>query len=234
MSAPLPLVLLPGVLCDEATWRPVVDRLEEPHWLVPEYPAAPDIGELAEAVLAEAPPRFDLAGHSMGGYIALEIMRRAPDRVARLALLSASPFADGDEARANRLALVDKVAAGGFDEIAQTMARFVIPKTADEFERLRKDFAAVARRTGAEAFMQHQRAVAGRRDQTGLLGSIACSCLLIGAQDDKVTPISGLDALAKGLGDAETLRLSEGGHLLTWTRPDAVAAALTTWRKRPA
>lgn len=233
MSDPLPLVLLPGVLCDAAAWRPVVDRLDEPHWLVPEYPAAADIGDLAEAVLAESPPRFDLAGHSMGGYIALEIMRRAPGRVARLALLSTSPFADNEEARANRLALVDKVAAGGFDETAQTMARFVIPKTSDDFERLRKDFAAVARRTGAEAFMQHQRAVAGRRDQTGLLETIACPCLLIGAEDDKVTPISGLDCLAENLRDAEALRLSEGGHLLTWTRPDAVAAALADWRKRP-
>lgn len=233
MSPSLPLVMLPGVLCDAAAWRPVADQLDDIDWRVPAYPAADGLGDIADAVLAASPDRFDLAGHSMGGYIALEIVRRAPDRVARLALLSTSPFADSDEARESRLALVDKVAAGGFDEIAQMMARFVIPKTVENAEALREDFVAMARGTGAEAFMNHQRAVAGRRDQTGMLGAIACPCLLIGAEDDKVTPIAGLEALADGIADAETVRLASGGHLLTWTRPDDVAAALASWRDRP-
>lgn len=234
MTDRLPLVLLPGVLCDEAAWRPVTNRLSDTIWIVPGYAAADDIGALAEAVLAAVPARFDLAGHSMGGYVALEMMRRAPDRAARLALLSTSPFADSDEARANRFALIDKVEAGGFEEVAQTMARFVIPKSAANAERLRDDFVAVARRTGAETFVRHQRAVAGRRDQTDLLQSIACPTLLIGAEDDKVTPIGGLEALASGIRGAEPLRLPKGGHLLTWTRPDDVAAALSTWRNRTA
>ncbi len=233
MSPSLSLVLLPGVLCDAATWRPVVDRLDDTDWHVPAYPAADALGDIADAVLATAPDRFDLAGHSMGGYIALEIVRRAPDRVARLALLSTSPFADSDEARAGRLALVDKVAAGGFEDIAQMMARFVIPKTVENAAALREEFVAVARGTGEEAFMRHQRAVAARRDQTDTLGAIACPCLLIGAEDDKVTPIAGLEALADGIADAETVRLASGGHLLTWTRPDQVATALASWRDRP-
>ncbi len=234
MSDRLPLVLLPGVLCDAAAWKPVIDRLDAPDRMVPEYPAADDIGALAEAVLAAAPERFDLAGHSMGGYIALEIMRHAPERVARLALLSTSPFADSEEARTNRLALVDKVAEGGFAEIAQMMARFVIPKTAVNAEQLREEFLAVAMRTGADAFAQHQRAVAGRRDQTGLLAGITCPCLLIGAEDDKVTPIAGLNALAEGIRGADAVRLPDGGHLLTWTRPVDVASAIAAWREKPA
>lgn len=233
MSASHPLVLLPGVMSDDAAWAPVVDRLSGASTMVPAYPAADDLGALADAVLDAAPERFDLAGHSMGGYIALEIMRRAADRVSRLALLSTSPFADGDDARANRFALVDKALAGGFDEIAAMMARFVIPKTAADAERLRADFEVVAKRTGADAFVAHQRAIAGRQDRTDVLPTIACPTLLVGAEDDKITPIEGIEALAAGIAGATTVRLPTGGHLPMWTEPDAVTEAMTAWRSRP-
>lgn len=225
-----PIVFLPGLLCDAEGWQPVIDRLQPGNAYAPSYPAMDNLPAIAAAVLADAPAQFDLAGHSMGGYLALEIMRQSPGRVSRLALVSTSARADSPEASSGRTALIEKAASGGFNDIAETMARFVIPKTTEKMEIRRAAFADMARRVGAEAFIQHTKAIAARPDLTGLLDGIACPSLAIGAENDRITPIDGIDQLGETMPNAKTFRLETGGHLILWTRAQDIADQLATWR----
>lgn len=225
-----PIVFLPGLLCDAAGWQPVIDCLQPLNAHAPIYPPEDNLPAIAATVLADAPPQFDLAGHSMGGYLALEIMRQAPARVSRLALVSTSARADSPDASSGRSALIEKAAGGGFDDIAETMARFVIPKTTEDMETRRAAFAAMARRIGAETFIQHTKAIAARPDLTGLLTGIDCLGLAIGAADDRITPIDGIDQLGEVMPNARTARFDSGGHLLLWTRAQEIADQLAEWR----
>lgn len=225
-----PIVFLPGLLCDAEGWQPVIDCLQPSNAHAPNYPPEDNLPAVAQSVLADAPARFDLAGHSMGGYLALEIMRQAPARVSRLALVSTSARADSPEASDGRTALIAKAGSGGFNDIAETMARFVIPKTTEDMEARRAAFADMARRIGAETFIQHTKAIAARPDLTGLLDSIDCPSLAIGAENDRITPIDGIEQLGDLMPNSRTIRFETGGHLVLWTRARDIADQLAKWR----
>lgn len=225
-----PIVFLPGLLCDSAGWRPVIDHFQSLNTHLPDYPADDNLPAIAKSVLADAPAQFDLAGHSMGGYLALEIMRQAPGRVSRLAMVSTSALADSPEASNGRAALIAKASDGGFNDIAETMARFVIPKTTEEMETRRAAFAYMARRIGAETFIQHTKAIAGRPYLSALLDGIDCPSLAIGAENDRITPIDGIEQLGDLMPNSRTVRFETGGHLVLWTRPGDIADQLAKWR----
>jgi len=225
-----PIVFLPGLLNDAAGWRPVINLLQSTNSVVASYPPEDNLPAIADGVLSAAPAQFDLAGHSMGGYLALEIMRQEPGRVSRLALVSTSAQADTQEARDGRAALIAKATGGGFGDIAEMMARFVMPKSTDNIDGKRAAFVDMARRIGAEMFVNHTKAIAGRTDLTGLLADITCPSMAIGAADDRITPIDGIEQLANSMPNARTVRFETGGHLILWTRAEELSTQLTQWR----
>lgn len=226
-----PLVLLPGLLCDAALWAPqvsVLRGLADPI-MIGDLTRNDSIGGMAEAVLAQAPPRFALAGLSMGGYCAFEIMRRAPERVTRLALLDTSARPDTDEQRARRRGLIELAEKGEFKGVTPRLLPLLIHPDRLGDEALKATVMGMAERVGKEAFLRQQKAIMGRPDSRPDLGRIACPTLVLVGRQDALTPVAVHEEMAAGIPGARLVIVEDCGHLSTLEKPEAVNAALEDW-----
>lgn len=221
----LPVVLLPGTLCDTALWAPTLERLGEHPAQVGDLTQDDAIAAMAERVLAAAPPRFALAGYSLGGIVALEIQRRAPDRVAGLALICANP---GPDLHPDRASLTRRAETGEFIAIVEEFiaSYFAGPPPVV----LAEEIDAMALRLGVEVFARQNQALAGRRDSRPLLPEIQTPTLIVRARDDTlVHPEIAAQCLAIRGAHLETIE--NCGHMLPLERPDILAAHLDVWLK---
>ena len=187
------------------------------------------LAAMADALLARTPPRFSLVGLSLGGYVAFEVLRRAPDRVARVALLDTTAAADTEARRAGRFADIAKVEAGGIDALIPELAgRWLLPA-----HRERADLvglmAAMARSVGAIGQRNQQRAMLGRPDSHPDLARVRVPTLVLCGEQDPVTPVADHAAIADGIAGARFERIADCGHLSTIERPDAVTQVLADW-----
>ncbi|KQP33683.1 alpha/beta hydrolase [Methylobacterium sp. Leaf104] len=229
----IPLVLLPGLLNDADLFRDQVAVLADiAACTVADLTRGETLDALAESVLAEAPETFALAGFSLGGYVAQEIVRRAPERVTRLALLDTSIRPDGQDRAATRRALDKAVRIPGrfhgFGD--RLLATYLDPAHLD-------DAAIVARirgmteRLGAEVFLRQNAIV--RRDGSETLRSLTCPLLVLCGASDAVTPPAmhrEMAALAPG---ARLVIVPGAGHMTPIEQPEAVAEALRAWLREP-
>jgi pimeloyl-ACP methyl ester carboxylesterase len=184
---------------------------------------------IAARILADAPPRFALAGLSMGGYIALEIIRQAADRVERLALLDTGARADTPEATAKRLANIALAESGRFTEVPETQWPLVVPPARRNDAALKRDYVAMCHDVGPEAFIRQQKAITARVDSRPLLATIRCPTLvLVGAQDE-LTPPFLAEEMAAGISGARLVKVPDCGHLSTMEQPEAVTRELVAW-----
>jgi pimeloyl-ACP methyl ester carboxylesterase len=225
------LVLLPGLLCDAALWAPQVRALRglaDPI-MIGDLTRHDTLAGMADAVLAEAPPRFALAGLSMGGYCAQEIMRRAPERVTRLALLDTSARADSDEQRARRRGLIELAQKGEFKGVTPRLLPLLIHPDRLEDEPLTQTVMGMAERIGKDAFLRQQKAIMGRPDGRPDLARIACPTLVLVGRQDALTPVALHEEIAAGIRGARLVVVEDSGHLTTLERPEPVNAALETW-----
>jgi pimeloyl-ACP methyl ester carboxylesterase len=229
----IPLLLLPGLLCDAALYAPEIAALGDI--------AAPIVGDLtrhdsiagmAAAMLAEMPEYFSLVGLSMGGYVAQEIMRQAPHRVGRLALLDTSARADSDEQHARRHGLVELAGKGHFKGVTPQLLPQLIGRDRLTDTALVDTIMAMAERVGHDAFLRQQTAIMGRPDGRADLGRIACPTLVLCGRDDAVTPVALHEEMAAAIPGAELVVVEDCGHLSTIERPEAVNAALRRWLGR--
>ncbi|WGF90147.1 alpha/beta fold hydrolase [Marinivivus vitaminiproducens] len=230
---PLPLVLLPGLLCDERLWAPQRDALSGVETIVPRLDQDVTVGHMAEHVLDGAPQRFALAGLSMGGYVALEIMRRAPERVERLALLDTQARADTDEARRRRRGLIALSEQGTFRGVTPRLLPMLIHERRQADKDLTGLIMAMADSIGQAGFVRQQQAIMARPDSRPDLGAIAVPTLVLAGKDDVLTPIEVQVEMAAAIPDADLVLLGDCGHLSTLERPDAVTAQLRLWLARP-
>ena len=230
MSAPAsPLVLAPGLLCDERLWRHQVEDLADP--VVADFTAGASVSEMARAVLDAAGPaeRFSLAGLSMGGYVALEVMRVAPERVERLALLDTSARADTPEQTRARRELMELSRAGRFAEVPRALfPRLVHPSRLEDGE-LRATVLDMAKAVGPEAFRRQEEAIIGRPDGRRDLARITCPTLILCGREDALTPPHLHEEMASLIPDATLTVVEDCGHLSTLERPQRVTEALRTW-----
>jgi pimeloyl-ACP methyl ester carboxylesterase len=229
----IPLLLLPGLLCDAALYAPEIAALDDI--------AAPIVGDLtrhdsiagmAAAMLAEMPEYFSLVGLSMGGYVAQEIMRQAPHRVGRLALLDTSARADSDEQHARRRGLIELAGKGHFKGVTPQLLPQLIGRDRLTDTALVDTIMAMAERVGHDAFLRQQTAIMGRPDGRADLGRIACPTLVLCGRDDAVTPVALHEEMAAAIPGAELVVVEDCGHLSTIERPEAVNAALRRWLGR--
>lgn len=225
-----PIVLIPGLLCTAEVFAPQIPAL---------WPYGPvtvastlegdSIAAMAAAILASAPPRFALAGFSMGGYLAHEILRRAPERVTRLALLSTSARADQPIQVEMRQALLEAATHGDYDTV---LANATL-NTAHVSLRRDPVFAATKRRMAADigraAFARQTAAVIGRPDSRRDLPSIAVPSLVLVGDSDPVTPPEFAREMAEAIPGAKLVIVPECGHTSPLERPEAVNAALRDW-----
>jgi len=232
MSEPTPLILLPGLLCDPQLWAPQVEALADiADCRVADMTLDDTIAGMAARVLADAPDRFSLAGLSMGGYAAFEVMRQAPERVERLALLDTSAKPDTPERTEGRLELVARAGAGAAEFAAVVeghLKTFVHPDRLSD-EPLMAAIRASAMNVGAEAYARQQGAIMARADQVPHLGAIPCPTLVLVGREDALTPVPEHELIADGIPGADLHVIEDCGHLTTLERPDAVNAALRAW-----
>lgn len=183
----------------------------------------------AQAILADAPPRFALAGLSMGGYIAFEIVRQAPERVLKLALLDTSARPDTAEQMEARRLRIGMAQAGDFATIPALMFPGLVHSSRTQDEELKAIVDAMAAETGPEAFIRQQTAIMGRPDSRPSLSAIRCPTLVAVGDGDQLTPPAIAQEIAQGIEGARLVVAPESGHLSTLERPEFMAYALAEW-----
>jgi pimeloyl-ACP methyl ester carboxylesterase len=226
-----PLVLIPGLLCDGALWRHQTEYLADVASVtVADVTHETAMAAMAESVLRQAPPgRFSLAGLSMGGYVALEIMRKAPERVAHLALLDTSARPDSDETRARRTAMIEQSEQGDFKGVtSRLIGQFIHPDRLGDLV-LTHAVTEMTARVGKDAFARQQRAIMGRPDSRARLGEIRVPTLVLVGREDGLTPLELHEELAARIPRAKLVIVEHSGHLTTMERPEAVTAVLRYW-----
>jgi pimeloyl-ACP methyl ester carboxylesterase len=186
---------------------------------------------IARRILAEAPPRFALAGLSMGGYIAFEILRQAAARVAKLALLDTGAGAEVPERTAQRKPLIALAQAGRFAEITDDQFPLLVHRTRHGDTALKAAVRAMNEETGPQAYCRQQHAIIRRPDSRPGLGAISCPTLVLVGDEDQLTPPALAHEMADAISGARLVVVPECGHLSTMERPQAVTQALLEWMR---
>jgi pimeloyl-ACP methyl ester carboxylesterase len=225
-----PLLLLPGLLCDDALWAHQVRHLGG-DIMVADLTLDDSLGAMAARVLAAAPPVFDLAGLSMGGYVAFEVLRRAPGRVARLCLLDTSARPDTEEQTARRRGLIDLAGRGQFKGVTPRLLPLLLHPDRLGDAPLAGAVMAMAERVGPDAFLRQQRAIMARPDSRPDLPGITVPTLVICGRQDALTPLEKSEEMAAAIPHARLAVIEDCGHLATMERPQAVTALMRLWRE---
>ena len=238
MSAPT-LMLLPGLLCDAEVWREQTAALHEARCVVPDWGRADSLVTMAQQVLAETPTeRFALAGHSMGGRVALEVLRLAPQRVERLALLDTGvdplPTGEaGEKERAGRMALLQLAREQGMRAMGRQWARGMVHPdrlVTPMFEQLLD----IIERKTPEIFAAQIQALLNRPDARPVLAGTRCPTLLLCGRQDAWSPVERHEQMQGLLPSARLAVIEDAGHMVTMEQPQAVSAALGDWLSWPA
>lgn len=229
-----PLVLIPGLACNELLFEPVVQALEGRIDIHVADVRGPDTMEgLVEKVLSEAPAYFALAGLSMGGYIALEIALRFPDMVTKLALLDTKIRPDTEAEKDARRKLIELARNGEIDDVVDALVpRLLHPDNVNDAD-LGRIIRIMAEETGTEAFIAQEEALLGRRDVSGLVGGIDAPTLIIVGDADAITPPEAAEEMHEALPHSRLVTISHAGHLTTLEQPEAVADALSEFLQLP-
>ncbi|PNU02188.1 alpha/beta fold hydrolase [Novosphingobium guangzhouense] len=222
------LVLVPGLTCDAEVFRAQTAGLADvADMTVADTLSDGTIAAMAERLLDEAPDTFALAGFSMGGYVAMEVIARAPERVTRLALLDTSATADAPDYAAVRRAAVKTAQERGFETVLRGSLGLLVHPQADP--AIGDAVVAMALRVGIKAFERQQGAIIARADPLPGLGSIAVKTLVLVGNDDRTTPPRYSRTIAGAIPGATLVAIPECGHMAPMERPDAVNAALRDW-----
>ncbi|MBU3740337.1 MAG: alpha/beta hydrolase [Rhodoferax sp.] len=233
-------MLLPGLMCDASVWAPQVQALGgRLSCVVPAWGERDSLPAMARQVLAEAPaPRFALAGHSMGGRVALEVLRLAPERVSHLALLDTGthPLAGGEAGQketAGRMALLDLARSQGMRVMGrQWLGGMVHPNLRDT--PLFESMLDMIERSSPAQFAAQIRALLARPDAAPLLDGIRCPTLVLTGRQDLWSPPAQHAAMAQAIPGAVLSIVEDCGHMSTLEQAPAVNAALAAWLARPA
>lgn len=225
-----PLVLLPGLLNDAGLWVHQTTELSDiAEMHIPGLHRYDTIPAMAEAALAEAPPTFSLAGLSMGGYVALEIMRQSPERVERLALFDTSARADTEAQKARRRGFIEQSGTGRFKGVTPRLLPMLIHKDRLEDPIVVDGIFQMAARVGRDGFINQQTAIMGRSDSLDLLATIKCPTIVCVGRQDNLTPPPLAEEMADGILGAKLRIIEECGHLPALEQPEETTEILEDW-----
>lgn len=226
--------LLPGLLCDEQVW-PAQRAALEPHarCVVPDWRGLTTLEAMAHHVLRDAPPRFAIAGHSMGGRVALEVARLAPERVERIALLDTgfdpiAPGEAGEKERAGRLALLELARSEGMRAMGRVWARGMVHPDRLDTPLFDTILDMIERRT-PDQFEAQIHALINRPDGRGTLASLRCPTLLLCGREDAWSPLARHEQMHAMLPHSRLVVVEHSGHMSTMEQPQAVSQALLDW-----
>lgn len=230
MDQTTPILLVPGLASSARIYAPVIPAL----WrfgsvMIANHIRDDSIAAIARRILAEAPPRFALAGHSMGGYIAFEIMRQACERVTRLALINTQARPDTPEATARRRAQMERARRGELRAVRQeSFPELVHPSRRDDADILALVHAQ-DEDVGVEGYLRQQTAIIARVDSRPTLATIACPTLVLTGDTDNTIPNALSKEMAEGIAGARLVILDRCGHLPQAEQPEATVRALAEW-----
>lgn len=230
MIEKLPIILIPGLGTSPRTYANILPSLwKQGSVTIANQTEDNSIETIAKRILAAAPPQFALIGHSMGGYIAFEILRQAPDRVSKLALLSTSARPDNDEATEKRKKQIEKVEKGNFAEvITGALAAFVHPSHKED-KNLQEIITAAHNDAGAAAYLRQQTAIMGRKDSRPNLKNIKIPTLVLTGDEDKLIPLELSQEIANSIKGAKLVIINQCGHMPPLEQPQALNKALVEW-----
>jgi len=225
----LPITLLPGLACDDELWRDQTAALSplRPVQVSDVHSRFATLPEMAAALLAEQPGELLLCGTSMGGMLALEVVRQAPQRVKALALLASSARPDTPQLIQLRSDAIKLFEQGRMREVLQANVAFAFDPA--HAQALSPRYLAMMDRAGAAQLVAQNRAIMGRADNRALLPRIACPTLVVVGETDLLTPPEHAQEMASLIRGARLETLPQCGHLLTWERPQQLNTLLIDW-----
>ncbi|UWQ18961.1 alpha/beta fold hydrolase [Jannaschia sp. M317] len=224
-----PLLLLPGMMCDARLFAPQILTLSDRAVMVAPITDFDTTEALAAEVLRVAPPRFALAGLSMGGIVAMEMLAQAPDRIAGLCLMDTNPKAEHPAVAAGRQPQIDKVLGGGLRGVMRDEMKPNYLADGPNRGAILDTCMAMAETLGAEVFVRQSRALAGRTDrQDTLRGAVVPTLVLCGAEDS-LCPLHRHELMRDLVPGSDLVVVDGAGHLPTLEQPDAVTDALRAW-----
>ncbi|MEM9579574.1 MAG: alpha/beta fold hydrolase [Pseudomonadota bacterium] len=229
-----PVVFLPGMMCDARLFGPQIAELsaDRPVMAAPVHQGE-RVEEIASALLAQLPAKFALAGLSMGGIVAMEVLRRAPDRVTRLALMDTNPLPETPQVAAGREPQIIGARSGRLLEVMREEMKpnYLAPGPQRvDVLNLVMDMAEVL---GPEAFVRQSRALQRRRDQQKTLRACKVPALVLCGEHDALCPVKRHSFMAELIPYAELRVIPGAGHLPTLEQPAATTAALKEWLAQP-
>lgn len=231
-STPAPLVLIPGMMCDERLWRHQVAALRHrcASIQIADVSLSDNFEAMARAALQNAPEHFSLAGFSMGGILALEIWRQAPERVLRLALMGTNAANEKPERQAPRLAQMERVRQGRLREVMRDeLMPTYLGKAGQGDSLLLWEILDMALLQGPDVFLQQCQALNTRRDYRPLLANIRCPTLVLRGEEDRICPAFMHEKLAQCIAGSTLIIIPGSGHMATLEAPEEVSSALLAW-----
>jgi pimeloyl-ACP methyl ester carboxylesterase len=229
MAAPS-VLFLPGLAEDADAFCEQIERIRPLRpCIVADLTRADTIEGLAKEALRQAPEGpVALAGHSMGGYVALEVMRQAPQRIERLALLNTNARPDTPEGTVNRKRLM-ALAEKDFTAVIGTLMPKLLAEEHLAEVKMTGAITEMALATGKDAFIRQERAIIGRIDSRPHLAAIRCPTLVVAARHDAIMPMELLEELARGIPGARLAVVEKSGHMASIEQPKEVTRLLMEW-----
>ena len=230
MSAPLPVLLVPGLNCTPRLYASQIPALWEfGPVMIADHRRDDSVEAMAARILAAAPPRFALVGLSLGGYIAFAIVRAAAERIVRLALLDTSARPDTPAQSERRQGQIELARAGRFSEIPDLQFPLLVHRNRHGDAALKDTVVAMAEEIGPEAFVRQQIAIMNRPDSRAQLPAIKCPTLVLVGDGDELTPPELAAEMHALVPESRHVTIPDCGHLSTIERPEAVNRALVEW-----
>ncbi len=225
--------MLPGLICDATIYAPQADAFSD-SLAVDGYGLADSLSDMADIVLEQAPARFDLLGHSMGGRIALEVFRKAPERVRRLALVSTGVHPVGEGEPQSRAALQAIGHEQGYEALVDAWLTPMVAEDNRADPEIWEPLRAMCLRAGQDMFDAQIAALLGRSEQESLLARIDCPTLVMTGSEDSWAPPAQHAAIADAIANSVLVIVEGAGHMIQREAPEAVNAAIASWLSRPA
>lgn len=224
------LVLLPGLLNTRRLFEHQIAGLSDiVDCIVPELWHHNTMAAMAQAALDAAPPRFALAGFSMGGYVAFEILRRAGQRVERLALIDTQAVPDTPEATARRRGLIEQTHIGRFHGVQPSLLPQIVHPSHLADQLVIQPILEMAAEIGADGFLREQQAIMGRADSRPLLVDIDVPTVVIVGRQDSATPLRRAGEMAADIATSRLVVIDDCGHMSPLEKPQEVTSALRHW-----
>ncbi|MDE0761000.1 MAG: alpha/beta fold hydrolase [Planktomarina sp.] len=225
-----PIVFLPGMMCDARLFAPQIDGLSHQcAVMVAPTHLGERVEQIASSILDMAPQRFALCGLSMGGIVALEIIRRAPDRVKRLCLMDTNPMCETPERAAEREPQIIAARTGRLEQIMREEITLNYLTETLHKEHIFELLIDMGMSLGSEAFVRQSRALQKRRDQQSFLSKIKCPTLLLCGEQDQICLPKRHKFMAELIEGAKLTIIKNAGHLPTLEQPEATNEALRAW-----